>query len=98
MKPVVLSTSEWKRIREELHFEYPKSVFALRTKMRSVLGFTVREHREWVEHSVTDPIEWLGEKWGERTGNYVDSVHLDFYDSRKKTMFLLKYSEFIGRD
>ena len=44
MKPVVLSTHAWQRIRTELHKEYPASVLALRSKMQRVLGFTVREH------------------------------------------------------
>lgn len=32
--------------------------------------------------------------WTEGTG-YKSEVHLDFYDEPKKTMFALKYSEFI---
>ena len=61
MKPVVLSVSQWQRIRAELHTEHPKSVFMLKDKMRAVLGFTVREHSEWVEFNSTTPASpsWL---------------------------------------
>lgn len=31
-----------------------------------------------------------------RTSNYDSLVYLDFYDEPKKTMFLLKYSEYLG--
>ena len=49
-KPVVLSNREWRNIRTELQTEHPKSVFLLRTRMQQVLGFTVREHRAWVNN------------------------------------------------
>jgi hypothetical protein len=54
MKSVILTTRKWKKIREELYTEYPKTVFMIRSKMKSVLGFTVREHQEWNngEHSM----------------------------------------------
>jgi len=28
--------------------------------------------------------------------DYVEEIHLDFYDEPKRTMFLLKYSEFLN--
>jgi hypothetical protein len=80
MKPVVLTPNAWRAIRDELHNDYPRSVFALRSKMRTVLGFTIREHRRW------EP---------ELTG-YKDEVHLDFYSENKRTMFLLKFSDLIN--
>lgn len=80
MKALVLTPRAWRAIRDELHKDYPRSVFALRSKMRSVLGFTIREHREWKP---------------ELTG-YTDQVHLDFYSDNKRTMFLLKFSDLIN--
>ena len=81
MKPVVLSVSQWIRIKEELHTEYPRTVFMLRDKMKRVLGFTVREHNEWV---------------AKLDGGYSEfSIRLDFYSERKYTMFLLKFSEYM---
>lgn len=47
MKSVILTTRKWKKIRAELYTEYPKTVFMIRSKMKAVLGFTVREHQEW---------------------------------------------------
>lgn len=82
MKPIILSVDTWSRIRAELQQEHPKTVFMLRTKMRSVLGFTVREHNEWI----IKPDGGYGEH----------SIHLDFYSERKYTMFILKFSEVLN--
>ena len=91
MKPVTITPLQWRVLRDELHKDHPKSVFALRSKMRTVLGFTVREHREWVmtRPNPDDPTV--------DQGHYEDQVHLDFYSENKRTMFLMKYSELIKR-
>ena len=82
MPTLKLTIDQWKRIRADLHTEYPKSVFMLKTKMRAVLGFTVREHNEWIP---------------KMDGGYNDhSIRLDFYNERKYTMFILKYSEYLN--
>lgn len=82
MKPVILNASQWKSIRKQLHEEYPKTVFMIRDKMRRVLGFTVREHKEWIP---------------KMDGGYTEfQIHLDFYSENKRTMFLLKFSEVLG--
>ena len=83
MPTIALAVNQWQHIREDLHTEHPKSVFMLKHKMKSVLGFTVREHNEWV----IKPDGSYGEH----------SIRLDFYNERKYTMFLLKYSEIINR-
>jgi len=83
MRPVILTVDEWKTIRTELQTEHPKTVFMLRDKMKRVLGFTVREHKAWIPKP---------------DGGYSDyQIHLDFYSENKRTMFLLKFSEVIGR-
>ena len=51
--------------------------------MKRVLGFLPRTHEEWVRNEKYD--------FSQRQ----TTIHLDFYDERKRTMFLLKYSEFI---
>lgn len=84
MKPVVLTTGQWKKVRAELYTEYPKTVFMLRDKMKRVLGFTVREHNDFVPKM--------------DGGYYEMKIHLDFYSENKRTMFLLKFSEVIGND
>jgi hypothetical protein len=83
MPTIKLTVKQWQCIREEMHNDDPKTVFMLRDKMKRVLGFTVREHNEWI----IKPDGGYGEH----------SIRLDFYNERKYTMFLLKYSEFINR-
>ena len=107
MKPVVLTPKQWKAVRADLHTQYPKSVFALRDKMRAVLGFTVREHQAWIENKnyKKDWSEWsLNNEspsdilWSfsePYKGHTETQIHLDFYSEKKRTMFLLKYSDFI---
>ena len=82
MKSIVLTVGQWKTIRSELQTEHSKTVFMLREKMKRVLGFTVREHNEWIIKP---------------DGGYGDhQIHLDFYSEKKRTIFLLKFSEVIG--
>jgi hypothetical protein len=90
VKPVVLEPRVWRHLRDELYKEHPKSVFLLRHRMKDRLGFMVREHRNWVEKPSTpgDDLNF---------GYYQDQVHLDFYSEHKRTMFLLKWAEFINR-
>ena len=83
MPTIALTVNQWQRIREEMHNDYPKTVFMLRDKMKRVLGFTVREHNEWI----IKPDGGYGEH----------SIRLDFYNERKYTMFLLNYSDVINR-
>ncbi len=84
MKPVILTVSQWKTIRKLLQEEYPKTVFMIRDKMKKVLGFTVREHKAFIQKP---------------DGGYYDmQIHLDFYSQNKRTMFLLKFSEVIGNN
>jgi len=81
MSTIKISTDVWKLIRADLQTQYPKTVFMLRGKMKQVLGFTVREHNEWVP---------------KLDGGYNQHIIcLDFYSDKKYTMFLLKYSEFL---
>lgn len=84
MKSVILSLDEWHQIVQQIAKHHPRSVWMIRSKMRNVLGFTPREHREWVP---------------KMDGGYqIHRVHLDFYDESKKTMFLLKYGDHIKQD
>ncbi len=82
MRPVILTVDQWKKIRLQLQEEYPKTVFMLRNKMRTVLGFTVRDHKAFVQKP--------------DGGYYSLEVHLDFYSENKRTMFLLKFSEVLN--
>ena len=114
MKPVILTTRQWQVIRHMLHEEHPRTVFMIRNKMKTVLGFTVRDHSAWLEkpkseyerefreyeHRQTqltkknDPYTMLD--MAPSKGYTAAQIHLDFYSERKRTMFLLKFSEVIG--
>jgi hypothetical protein len=96
-KPVVMSPDQWRHIFERIKQKEKPSVYLSRTKMREVLGFTVREHREYVKDpdyvKLPDDGEWFnmqGSGWFEGKINQ-HTVRLDFYDEQKRTMFLLKY-------
>jgi len=89
-KPVVISKKNWSKIKDQIAKNYPPSVLLIRNRMRAVLGFTVREHEEWIDREVNINDVSYGTKWIENT------IHLDFYDNPKRTMFLLKYSDFLN--
>jgi hypothetical protein len=83
-KTLVLEQDQWARIHNSIAKDYPPSVLLIRPVMRKILGFTVRRHREWVPKM--------------DGGYYSDQIHLDFYDEPKRLMFLLKYTEHIGKN
>lgn len=91
MRAAVLTEKQWKDIREQLKKDYPPSVWLSREKMRNVLGFTDREHTDWLGYYDTASIEdrLLGKH------GYKTTIRLDFYDESKRTMFLLKYGDFL---
>ena len=90
MKSIVLTVSKWQHIRKELQEEYPRTVFMIRDKMKQVLGFTVREHKAWIDKPQT--------KGDDLNLGYTEyQIHLDFYSEKKRIMFLLKFSEVIGK-
>jgi hypothetical protein len=75
-KAVVLSLKQWAEIHQLIARHYPPGVLLVRNRMKKVLGFTSRLHRE---------------------PGYIETIHLDFYDEPKRTMFLLRYSDIIGK-
>jgi hypothetical protein len=97
MKPIVMLPEQWSNLLEKIKQKEKPSVYLSRSKMREVLGFTVRDHREYVKDPnyvrPPDDSEWfnivpLG--WYEGK-NSEHTIRLDFYDEKKRTMFLLKY-------
>ena len=85
-KPVILTEKQWAEIYNIIAKNYPHSVLLIRDSMKETLGFTVRKHREWVSEYGYDGY-----------GNYVETINLDFYNEPKRTMFLLRYSDIIGK-
>ena len=82
---IELSELQWSKLRTKLSQDYPRSVVMVRWKMKEVLGFVDRTHEEWVNSNLGWPDKWL------RT-----TIQLDFYNEPKRTMFLMKYSEFLN--
>jgi len=91
-KPVILSEGQWLKIYNSIAKEYPPSVLLIRDRMRSVLGFTSRTHEDWMDSHVEINDVRYGTKWR------ITKIHLDFYSEPKRTMFLLKYSEYLKDD
>ena len=100
-KPVVMRSEQWGTVLERIKQREKPSVYLSREKMKETLGFTVRDHREYVKDpnyvKLPSTGEWheLELGWYEGKTN-VHTVRLDFYDEQKRTMFLLKYGN--GQD
>jgi hypothetical protein len=59
--------------------------------MKEILGFTSRTHEEWIDQEVdVKDIRY-------NTKYCIKTIHLDFYNEPKRTMFLLKYSEYLDK-
>lgn len=94
MKPIILSEHNWYKLKYQLSQNYPKSVMLTRWKMKEVLGFTDRLHTEYVDtRSMAGEFGMYPEYGSGRQPKRM--VYLDFFDEAKKTMFLLKYSDWI---
>lgn len=91
MKPLVLTPPKWELLKTQLRTDYSPSVTLVRWKMKETLGFTAREHNEWLGYY--DDVTKDQRKSGEH--GYRTVIHLDFYDEAKRTMFLLKYSDYV---
>ena len=82
-KPIELSHCQWQRLKERLKQDYPPSVLYIREKGKTKLGFVDREYKDWDNN--------MGKYGGWRK----NCVMLDFYSEKKRTFFLMKYSEYI---
>ena len=96
-KPIVMSPGQWDSVLDRIKQREKPSVYLSRSKMKEVLGFTVRDYREYVKDpdyvKRPDNGEWYNMEaagWFEGKIN-VRTVRLDFYDDQKRTMFLLRY-------
>jgi hypothetical protein len=85
-KPIELSHSQWKKLLERLKEDYPPSVILVRSKMKTKLGFTSREYKDWDDS--------IGKYGGWRK----NCIMLDFYSEKKRTFFIVKYSEFVKKE
>ena len=78
-KPIELSQRQWNSLLVQLKNDYPVSVLLLREKAKAKLGFVPREYKYWDDT--------LG-KWRK------NCIMLDFYSEKKRTFFIMKYSEY----
>lgn len=80
---IKLYPTQWDNIHACLKEEHPASVMLIRSRMREVLGFTVREHQEWVEAGKAMD--------GRPYGHNQIWICLDFYNDAMESWFHLKY-------
>jgi len=81
---IKLSESDWASLHDRIKQDYPRSVTLIREKMKRALGFVPREHEEWILGNVGNNLKFP-----------TTTIYLDFYDDKKKTMFVMKYSEYL---
>lgn len=86
IKSVRLTEKNWESLLSELKKTYKTkpSTYLVRSRMRTVLGFTTR-----YQQAYTPVPNTKGEYYKE------PQVLLDFFDEKKYTMFLLKYGTFL---
>ena len=80
-KPIIINKSQWEVLYNRFKQDYPLSTVLVRRRMREVLGFVPREHSEWIPKM--------------SGGYHLITMRLDFYDEKKRIMFLLKYGDVI---
>jgi hypothetical protein len=81
-KPIELTHAQFEKLIERLKQDYPPSVIIIRSRMKEKLGFTTREYTEW-EVGV---------------GIRKRCMMLDFYSEKKRTFFIMKYSDYIQKN
>ena len=93
LKPVMMKPERWESLKAQMLKDYPTSWTLIRTKQRHHLGFTVRRHTEYADTRQLAGEFGLPEYGSRRQPRQM--ICLDFYDEPKRTMFLLKYSDWI---
>lgn len=79
-KPIEISHKSWHKLVAQLKKDYPASVLLIREKTKDKLGFVPREYRDWD----SDNLKYRK-----------NCIMLDFYSEKKRTFFLMKYSEYL---
>jgi hypothetical protein len=87
-KPVILSEPRWEKLWLQIKKDHAgnPSIFLLKSKMKDALGFSVRHHREYIPSDIVTQYP-----------HTLTTVRLDFYSEPKRTLFLLKYSDFLNQ-
>lgn len=84
IKTLTVAKNAWPSLANQIEKDYGKAAVLIRSRMKEVLGCTVREHRE--------PLD-VSDVWYPVRSQI--TIKLDFYDELKQTMFILKYSDYI---
>jgi hypothetical protein len=82
-KPIEISSNQWNKLLLQLQKDYKPSTVLIRERMKTVLGFTPREYKHWDDT--------IGKYGGWRK----NCIMLDFYSEKKRTFFIMKYSDYI---
>jgi len=85
-KPIELTHKQWSTLSEQLHKDYPRSVMLIRSRMQAKLGFVPREYKDW-DDSIGRNGAWRK-----------NCIMLDFYSEKKRTFFIMKYSDYISKE
>jgi len=88
MKSIKITEKSWAKIYSRLITEHPPSYIIIRDKMKERLGFVFRRHERWEKY--IDP------RYGNEKNRHIEEFFLDFYDEKKRTIFLLKYGEILN--
>ena len=86
MKAVILKHREWDRIFKQIKEDYKDTpaTFLIRGRMKTDLGFTVREHREYTPYE-------MGYDPNHDYRDDASQIHIDFYSEEARTFFVLRY-------
>ena len=86
MTTLTFTLNEWKAISRQIKEEYGEAFFAISWRVKRTLGFTVRNHAEYV--TLTNP---LSGKTIEGQWTKLTTIKLDFVDEPSMTFFRLRY-------
>jgi hypothetical protein len=71
-KPIIITPVQWDKLSAQIRKDYYPNITLLSQKLKRVLGFTVREYREY----------------NRTTFDMKTDIRLDFYDEPKKKQCL----------
>jgi hypothetical protein len=77
---ISLTYSGWQRLKEKIVQDYGAATVLISWRLREQVGFTVREHYEYI----------TSDNW-----NPHRPIRLDFWNEQLQTLFLLKYSDYL---
>jgi hypothetical protein len=98
IESVLITTKQWISLEAKLKEDYKLSTVIIREKMKRVLGVLPREYDSPYLYDYRNAgfdKTVLNANWDNTPKEKM--MYLDFFDKHKKTMFMLKYSEYIQK-